>query len=187
MPRGVRILTVTLLVSLAPIVPVAGQSAPAPTPPSAPSAPHELLRFFEGEWTVEELPAARAYRERCAFMEGGRRHMVCRTRSRSASGDWRESMSMFSYRPADSAYVYYGLRSSGATQMLIGRPTEGSEGWAFEGDERDATGRLRTRVRITRLPEGRFRLVEQTSRGDAPFGAADSVHYRPARPEPGAP
>ena len=162
------------------------QSAPARTPPpSTPSAPHERLGFFEGVWTVEEVPAARGFRERCGWMEGGRRHMVCRSRSMAASGEWREGMSMFSYRPADSAYVYYGLRPSGVTQLLVGRVV--GEGWEFEGDERDVTGRLRTRVRITRLPNGRFKLVEQTARGDAPFAAGDSVHYRAARPEPGAP
>jgi len=185
--RSAHLFTLALLVPLTSATSLGAQSAPATTPPSAPSAPHERLRFFEGEWTVEELPASRAYRERCAFMEGGRRHMVCRTRSKSASGEWREAMSMFSYRPVDSTYLYYGLRSSGATQALVGRPTADGEGWTFEGDERDAKGRLRTRVEITRLPGGRFRLVERTSRDDTPFSAGDSVHYRPARPEPGAP
>lgn len=183
--RAVALFLAATMLSTAP--PLGAQSSPARTPPSAPSAPHERLSFFEGEWTVEEVPAARAFRERCAWMEGGRRHMVCRSRSTTTSGEWRETMSMFSYRPVDSAYVYYGLRASGATQLLLGRQTADGAGWEFEGDERDAGGRLRTRVRIARLTAGRFRLVEQTSRDDAPFSAGDSVHYRPARPEPGAP
>ena len=93
---------------------------------------------------------------------------------------------MFSYRPVDSAYVYYGLRSSGATQLLVGRrAADGS--WTFGGEERDSVGSVHTRVGISRLPGGRFRFVEQTSRDGVTYGAADTVHYRPARPEPGAP
>jgi hypothetical protein len=165
------------------------QAAPAarPAPPSQPSAPHERLSFFEGSWTVEEMPAERGFRERCAWLEGGRRHMLCRSRSRSASGDWRDGLSMFSYRPTDSSYVYYGLRPSGATQQLVGRVAPDGDGWEFTGDETTAAGRVRTQVRIARLPNGRFRFVERTARGDAPFTTADTIHYRPALPEPGVP
>jgi hypothetical protein len=149
--------------------------------------PHERLAFFEGIWTVEEVPAARELRERCAWMEGERRHMVCRSRYKSGLGEWRESLSMFSFRSADSSYIYYGLRPSGATQALVGRPTADGEGWEFRGEEGAGPARERTLVRITRLHGGRFQFIEQTARGDAPFAAADTVHYRPARPEPGAP
>ncbi|HEU4722074.1 MAG TPA: hypothetical protein VFS59_11985 [Gemmatimonadaceae bacterium] len=166
-----------------------GQAASVarPAPPSQPSAPHERLSFFEGFWTVEEVPAERGFRERCSWMEGGRRHMVCRSRSRSAAGEWREGLSMFSYRPMDSTYLYYGLRSGGGTQQLIGRAAADGSAWEFTGDEVTAAGRMRTLVRIARLPNGRFRFVEQTARGDAPFTTADTIHYRPARPESGAP
>ena len=90
---------------------------------------------------------------------------------------------MFSYRPTDSTYVYYGLRPSGATQQLVGRVTADGEGWEFTGDETTLGGRIRTIVRIARLPNGRFRFVEQTARGDSPFTTADTIHYRPAPPE----
>jgi hypothetical protein len=165
------------------------QAAPAtrPAPPTSPSAPHEHLSFFEGFWTVEELPVERAFRERCAWLEGGRRHIVCRSRSRSASGEWREGLSMFSYRPTDSTYVYYGLRPSGATQQLVGRVTSDGARWEFTGDETTPAGRIRTKVHIAGLPNGRFRFVEQTARGDSPFTTADTIHYRPAPPETGTP
>ena len=94
---------------------------------------------------------------------------------------------MFSYRAADSSYVYYGLRASGATQLLVGRPSADGAEWEFRGEEGTGGDRVRTLVRITRLPNDRFRFVEQTARADVPFGAADTVHYRPARPEPEAP
>jgi hypothetical protein len=162
-------------------------TAPRPASPASRSAPHERLSFFEGFWTVEEIPVERAFRERCAWLEGGRRHIVCRSRSRSASGEWREGLSMFSYRPTDSTYVYYGLRPSGATQQLIGRVTADGAGWEFTGDETTSAGRVRTFVRIARLSSGRFRFIEQTARGDSPFTTADTIHYRPAPPESGAP
>ena len=92
---------------------------------------------------------------------------------------------MFSFRAADSTYVYYGLRPGGATQMLTGQAT--ADGWAFQGEEGGGPTRRRTVVRIARLSGGRFRFVEQVAVGDAPFAAADTIHYRPARPEPGVP
>jgi hypothetical protein len=159
----------------------------APSGPASVSPPHERLAFFEGLWTVEEVPPAREFRERCAWMEGGRRHMICRSRSRNAAGVWREGLSMFSYRPADSAYVYYGLRSSGAAQMLTGRVDAPGEYWEFRGEEGQGAARERTLVRIAKLAGGRFRFVEQVARGDAPFASADTVHYRPARGEAGVP
>ena len=151
-------------------------------PPDAPTPAHERLTFFEGTWTVKEVPPERRYRETCAFMEGGRRHMVCRTRSIAASGRLRESMSIFSYDPTDSTYLYYGLRSGGAVETLRGRPSEG--GWRFSGERGEGPARVRVLVTISRVPGGQFRLVEQTAAGDAPFGAGEAVHYVPAPRDP---
>jgi hypothetical protein len=151
---------------------------PAPVSPSTPSAPHERMAFFEGTWTIPEFPPERAYRERCAWMEGGRRHMICRARSRAANGESRESISMFSYRAADSTYLYYGLRPSGASEQLTGRAT--LEGWEFLGETGVGASRERKRVTIRRLPDGRFRFLEAVARGDSAFSAPDSIHYVPA-------
>jgi hypothetical protein len=177
----------TMLLITAVTLPLGAQPAAAPSSPATPSAPHEHLAFFHGEWTVDELPASRQFRERCAWLEGGRRHLVCRSRSKSAAGQWRETLSTFSYRPADSSYVYYGLRPGGATQTLVGRLAADGAGWEFRGEEGTGAARERTLVRIARLPGGRFRFVEQTARGDAPFTGADTVHYRPATSARGAP
>ena len=73
--------------------PLAVQSAASST---TASPPHERLAVLEGTWWVAELPAERGFRERCAWLEGARRHMVCRSRSRNAAGEWREGLSMFS-------------------------------------------------------------------------------------------
>ena len=155
-----------------------GASRPAPVSPSTPSPAHERLAFFEGTWTVSELPPERAYRERCAWMEGGRRHIICRARSRSASGEAREAMSMFSFRPADSTYLYYGLRAGGAVEQLTGRAT--AHGWEFSGETGSGVSRERKLVTISRLSDQRFRFIEAVAHGEAPFSAADTIHYVPA-------
>lgn len=150
-------------------------------PPDAPSAPHEALTFFEGYWTVVELPPERRFRERCAWLEGGRRHMVCRSSSVNAAGQPRKGMSLFSFRAADSTYLYYGLGPGGAVEMLQGGPT--ASGWWFEGENLGATGRRRTRVAIERLPGG-FRFVEEIAVGDGPFQKPDTIHYVALPAEP---
>lgn len=157
----------------------APSSASSPVSPRTPSAPHERLTYFEGTWTVEELPATRRFREQCAWLPEGRRHMVCRNRSVSVSGEAREGMSMFSYRAADSTYLYYGLGAGGGVEVLEGRTTP--DGWEFWGTRGvgPAADRERVRVTIMRLPAGRFRFVEQTARGAGAFSAGDTIHYRP--------
>lgn len=159
--------------------PASSPRAHAAPSPQTPSAPHEALTFFEGTWTVEELPAGRRFREQCAWLPEGRRHMVCRNRSVTASGEPREGMSLFSYRAADSTYLYYGLGASGDIEVLQGRVI--AVGWEFWGTRGvgPEPERERVRVQIARLPEGRFRFIEQTARGSAGFSAGDTIHYRP--------
>lgn len=162
-------------------------SAPVrPVSPMTPSPAHEPLGFFVGSWTVKELPASRQFRESCGWLEGGRRHMVCRSRSLSASGEWRDGISMFSYRAADSTYLYYGLRPNGATEALTGRRigTAQSPGWQFEGGGGHGATRVRTRVTITKESDGTFRLLEQMAEGDGAWNAGDAVTYIPAPKAP---
>lgn len=159
------------------VAPAGAQSVP----PDTPLPPYERLAFFEGTWTVADTPPERQFRETCAWMEGGRRHMVCRTRSRTASGQWREGISMFSYRASDSTYLYYGLRSGGATDAQAGHAT--ADGWRFSGESGTGAARRRVRVTITGTPEG-FLLVEDTATGDGPFEKAGEVRYIRLKPEP---
>lgn len=153
-----------------------------PPSPMTPSPAHEALEFFAGSWTLKELPAARQFRETCGWLEGGRRHMVCRSRSLTASGEWRDGISMFSYRSADSTYLYYGLRPNGATETLTGRRlgTAQSPGWQFDGGGGQGATRVRTRVTITKEGGGTFRLLEQMAEGDGAWNAGDAVTYVPA-------
>ena len=154
------------------------RAAAQSTGPATPSAPHERLGFFEGTWTIREFPAEQRYRETCAWLAAGRRHMVCRSRW-SAPGGPREGMSMFSFRAADSTYLYYGLRAGGGVEALEGHPQGG--GWVFESDS--GTGSARRRVRVTIAPpvDGSMRFIEETSAGDGPW-KRDEVNYVQAPP-----
>ena len=150
--------------------------AQAPVAPMTPSPPHEALTFFEGSWTIEERPPEDGLVETCAWLPAGRRHMVCRSTWRTETGP-REGVSIFSYRAADSTYLYYGLRAGGAAVMMQGRRLP--DGWEFSNDEGSGAGRVRTRVTITRLNDKRFRLVAETATGDGPWTVASTDHYRP--------
>ena len=162
--------------------PVGQPGAQRPPSPETPSSPHERLTFFEGTWTTDDSPPERRSRETCAWMEGGRRHMICRTRWLTPAGTWREGMSMFSWDPSDSLYRYYGLRTSGMVEQHRGRATE--NGWEFFSEKGTGPARTRTRVVITRLKPGEFRLVEQTATGDGPWQLAAEVRYLPAPKDP---
>jgi hypothetical protein len=149
----------------------------APTTPMTPSAPHEALSFFEGSWTVAERPAEQQLVEICSWLNAGRRHMVCRATWQAATGP-REGVSIFSYRAADSTYLYYGIRPSGAVEALEGRGIE--DGFQFTGESGSGPERVRTRVTVTRTGPRGFRFLAESSRGDGPWEVAGTEHYVPA-------
>lgn len=147
-----------------------------------PSTPHEALAFFEGSWTIEERPAEWGLVETCSFMEGGRRHMICRSAWTLPSGP-RTSMSIFSYSEADSAYLYYGLRTNGLVVTMRGQPQP--EGWEFVSESGTGTTRTRARVIIKRLSKERFRLTSEFGPADGQSVSVSTDHYRPAgKPKP---
>lgn len=158
--------------------PVAAQ--PAATP-MTPSPPHEALSFFEGSWTIEERPAPQEFVEACAWLPAGRRHMVCRSTWLAASGA-REGWSIFSYRAADSTYLYHGLRAGGAVEPMQGRQLP--DGWEFLSEAGVGAERQRMRVVITQLAAQRFRLVASAATGDGPWEVVGTEHYVPAVPRP---
>lgn len=169
----VRVLAASLVIGAS-----AQLLAQAPTTPMTPSPAHEALAFFEGSWTIEERPAEQGLVETCAWLPAGRRHMVCRSTWRVASGA-REGWSIFSYRAADDTYLYYGVRAGGAVEPMLGRRL--ADGWEFLSDNGAGPTRQRARVTITRLAPQRFRLVASTAVGDGPWTVADTEHYVPAR------
>jgi hypothetical protein len=101
--------------------------------------------------------------------------MVCRSRWRAGDGTWREGVSIFSYRTADSTYLYHGFRSGGAVETLTGRAT--ADGWRFGAESGSGDARQRVRVTITRLADGNFHLVEATAEGDGAFVSGDTTRY----------
>lgn len=150
--------------------------------PMTPSAAHEALTFFEGSWTIEERPAEEQLVETCAWLNAGRRHMVCRSTWRVATVP-REGVSMFSYRAADSTYLYYGLRAGGAVEALEGRRIpEGFQFWTPRGS---GPNRDMIRVTMTREGPGRFRFIAESAVGDGQWKPEGTEHYVPAPPPPG--
>jgi hypothetical protein len=154
--------------------------APAPTTPMTPSEPHEKLSFFIGSWTTVEAPADQRFRETCGWLNAGRRHVVCHSRWETATGP-REGLSIFSYRAADSTYVYQGFRAGGATETLLGRPSPDGQGWEFGGETGTGATRQRTRVVITSVGDGAFRFAQQTATGDGEWSKEEVVNYRAVR------
>jgi hypothetical protein len=94
-----------------PSLSTAQASPPRRNDPSVPREAHERMTFFEGTWTTDGKPDAAngspapvGHEETCAWLSGGRRHMVCRS-WRESAGTRRETMYVLSYRGADSTYI----------------------------------------------------------------------------------
>lgn len=158
------------------VIPFSLRAQAAPTP-MTPSEPHEALSFYEGSWTVQERPAEEQFNETCAWLNAGRRHMVCRSRWRAATGP-REGMSLFSYRATDSTYLYHGLRAGGAVEALEGRLIPG--GFQFWTPRAQGTAGERIRVTMTRVGPQRFDFVAESSVDGGPWKAEGTEHYVPA-------
>jgi hypothetical protein len=107
--------------------------------------------------------------------------MVCRSTWRVASGP-REAWSIFSYRAADSTYLYYGLRPSGAVDPMRGRRV--ADGWEFLSESGTGATRQRARVTIARLDSMQFRLVAEVAVGDGPWTVEGTEHYTRAPKQP---
>lgn len=144
------------------------------TPMTQPNS-HEALSFFEGTWTTEESLPKEGFVETCSWLNGGRRHMVCRSRRQTGSGP-REGMSIFSYRETDSTYLYHGFRSNGEVEVLEGQPV--ANGWLFSHEIDMGITRQRTRVTITRLSNDHFKLVAESAEGDNPWVVEGTANYR---------
>lgn len=152
----------------------AGANAQPVRSPAAPSEPHEALAFFEGTWTVSGSTAEGAFRETCAWLAEGRRHMVCRSWW-GAEGGRREGLSIFSYDPASNEYRYHGFRAGGAVVTQKGERLPA--GWLFTSDRGVGSDRLQTRVTIEKLAEGRFGFLSESATGGNPWVVGARVEY----------
>lgn len=143
--------------------------------PKEPTPAHERLRFFEGTWTTTDSKPEDAFRETCAWLPEGRRHMVCRWRMNTTSG-LREGMSVFSFDSKTGRYIYSGFRASGAFVSLNGEEHNGL--WLFTSDQGVGAARLRTRVVIKPRSDEGFDFRSETSTGDDPWADSASVVYK---------
>ena len=151
----------------------AGQgTSPAsrPTSPTTPSPPHERLAAFEGTWTKSGSASDRASRDTCAWLAGGRRHMICRRATRSSAGT-QEQMMIYSYRRSDSTYTVTALLSGGQVWNYAGRP-EGDR-WVFylANTRPDAPQRLR---QVIAASTDTLHFVEEVSDNGGPWRLTDA-------------
>lgn len=177
-----------LLALLLPMPLLAQGAARSRPTPETPLPAYERMTVFEGTWTMEPgaffagggtTPAANE--ETCAFMSGGRRHMVCRTWSqRTTDSPRRERMYILSYRDRDSTYVAHHAFADGATLTYHGR-LEGDR-WVMNLQPTPfwpSNERLRTI--ITPVPGGGMRYVEEHSVDGGPWKITEDFRYRKIR------
>lgn len=149
----------------------AGESRPQG--PMTPRPAHERLAVFEGVWTSADTIPGVSFRETCSWMEGGRRHMICRSRYESPNGNV-EHRTIYSYRGRDSTYVVTALLGTGQVWTYEGRVQDGR--WVFDRvfDRPDVTQRLRMVV----TPAGdTIHFIEESSENGAAWKVTEDYRY----------
>ena len=148
-----------------------------PKPPTEPNAPHERMTFFEGTWSLVPVtgkPAA-AHEETCAWMAGGRRHMICRS-WRERDGVRSDAMYIMSYREEGDIYIVHHAFPSGDTVTYHGK-FEG-ERWMMEMVSAPGLPKThRFREIITAVPEG-VRYVEELSVDGGSWEVTEDYRFR---------
>jgi hypothetical protein len=143
--------------------------------PGVPSAPHERMAFFEGTWTVADAPPEQNFRETCAWLADGRRHMLCRSRWMTPTGP-REGLSVFSYSPATADYLYHGFRAGGAVVTHRGVPRD--DGWLFTSEQGEGAARTMTRITITRVEGGDTQFTEESATAGGAWEVKAKLRYK---------
>jgi hypothetical protein len=180
-PASLAVVALLLLSAVA----FAQSTSPArPRSPSEPSVPHERMTFFEGTWSAEPKGSIKgkpadnsipAHEETCAWMPGGRRHMICRG-WRVRDGVRSDAMYIMSYREEGDIYIVHHAFPSGDTVTYHG--TLDGERWVM--DMVSAPGLRKThRLReiITAVPEG-VRYVEERSVDGGPWEVTEDYRFR---------
>ena len=152
--------------------------------PAEPSPPHERMAVFEGTWAVapgawfESGPQPPGTSEdTCAWLPGGRRHMVCRRWIQAEGSDVRrESIQVLSYRGRDSTYVSHLAFPTGATLTYHGR-IEG-ERWVMNlQPSPHFPPNLRLRTIITQEQDG-LRFIEEASEDGGAWRKTEDYRYQ---------
>ena len=164
----------------------AQDSRPRRPDPATPSPAHERMKIFEGTWVPEPNPVRRGAtlsttpHEICAWLTGGRRHMVCQTTyTRDGETVPRASMYILSYREADSIYIAHHAFAAGDNLVYHGSP-EGDR-WVLNLQPSPLLpANTRLREIITVVPEG-LRYVEEKSVDGGPWTITEDYRRRRIR------
>lgn len=162
-------------------------SPPVPASPAQPSAPHERMSFFEGTWSMQSAPYIKDqpagtqsgnHEETCAWMPGGRRHMVCRS-WRERKGVRSEAMYILSYRAEEDIYIAHHAFAGGANLTYHGRFD--GERWMMDMvSAPNLSPNQRFRTIITRVPDG-VRYVEERSIDGGPWEVTEDYRFKRVR------
>jgi hypothetical protein len=136
--------------------------------PAAQTPPVERLSVFEGTWTREDAPANVTFRETCAWLAGGRRHMICQAEYKSPNRV-AQMIKVHSYR--QQTYVTVAVMGDGPASTYTGGP-DGSR-WIFNLQS-DRPQRLRM---VITPAQDRIRFVEESSANDGPWQTTEDYTY----------
>src|SRR5262245_45763221 len=142
----------TLIASLS-VAPAAAQTTP----------PAERLAVFEGTWAREGAPATETLRETCAWLAGGRRHMVCQSEQKTPQGSVA-NLRVHSYR--QQTYVVHSVMGNGPAWTYTGGPEGDRWIFNFQSGRTDNPPQLRIVITPTR---DRMRFVEESSTNGGPW------------------
>jgi hypothetical protein len=136
-----------------------------------PTPPVERLSVFEGTWTREDAPATVTFRETCAWLAGGRRHMVCQGEYRSANRV-TQMLKVFSVR--EQTYVVFAAIGDSPASTYTGGPD--GDRWIFNLQSERPGNPQRRRIVITPARD-RIRFVEESSANDGPWQTTEDYSY----------
>jgi hypothetical protein len=171
--------------TLAALLAAFGSTSNAQTPdsPLKRSEPHEALAFFEGTWTSPEEagtePAKREWQETCAWLDGGRRHIVCTPRWQLASGAFN-GLAVYSYDEKSGEYLSYAFKPFGRVTTQRGQRIP--RGFRFLSERGTGEERVRERYTLEEGAGGRISTVLETAKGDGPWVIDDKSEVLRMRP-----
>ena len=161
-------------------------TTPTRPDPSVASAPHEKMAFFEGTWSAEPDPAikgnastAAQAEEVCAWLPGGRRHMVCRSWSQQPGETTRrERVQILSYQAHNDTYLAHFAFPNGDTVTYVGRAD--GDRWVMDMQPSPLLpSNHRFREIITKVGNS-LRFVEERSVDGGPWSVTED-YYRHRR------
>ena len=127
------------------------------------------LAAFAGSWIMADDGSGQALSDTCAWLEGGQRHMICRT-TIAGGGRTSQNETIYSYRGRDSTYIVNSFIGGGPLLTYLGKFD--GERWVFDYQgQPGSTQRLRMLVRA----EGdEIHFVEESSESGVPWQVTEN-------------